>query len=384
MHSLPVELGKIYNCGTSSLAVTAGCKNTMLSTKPVVTRKTVLLPLIGLLAFFLYIYLFKVDILEIIATAQRVDPTLYAIAVLVGLAEVFFYAVSWRALINFLSVKISVVKSYLYVWYGIFVDIIIPAESISGEVCRVYLVAREQNGTSGKVIASLITHRLLGMGINIVVLTIGIGLLLGGSNVNPLIFNLILLFTVAVAAILLLLILLSFKENLSLKVINALLRLGDFLTRGKWKVFNRIKEEAYESARMFHASMQQYRRKPQPLATSLFFLALNWTCSLSIPYMVFLSLGFPVSWSVILITSAIVVAVKSIPIGVPFEVGLPEITMTTLYVGLGVPAGISATATILSRIITLWLRFFIGFLAQQWLELKPMLTPSRSAVAEKA
>jgi uncharacterized membrane protein YbhN (UPF0104 family) len=69
------------------------------------------------------------------------------------------------------------------------------------------------------------------------------------------------------------------------------------------------------------------------------------------------------------------VAVKSIPIGIPFEVGLPEITMTTLYVGLGVPATISATATILSRLITLWLRFFIGFGAQQWLELKHRLTP---------
>ena len=167
-------------------------------------------------------------------------------------------------------------------------------------------------------------------------------------------------------------------------MINALIRLGDFLTRGKWKLFNKLKEEAYRSAKMFHDSMQEYRRKPQALAVSLFFLVLNWTCSLSIPYIVFLSLGFPVSWSVILITSAIVAAVKSIPIGVPFEVGLPEITMTTLYVGLGVPAEISATATILSRIITLWLRFFIGFLAQQWLELKPILTPSNSAVAEKA
>jgi uncharacterized protein (TIRG00374 family) len=356
----------------------------MVSTKPKVTRKTVLLPIIGLVAFFLYIYLFKVDIPAIIATAQRADPTLYVAAILVSLVEVFFYAISWRALLNFLSVKISVVKSYLYVWYGIFIDIIIPAESISGEVCRIYLVAREQDGTSGKVMASLITHRLLGMGINIAVLIIGIGLLFGGSHVDPLIFNLILFFTVAITAILLLLILLSSKENLSLKVINALIRLGDFLTRGKWKLFNKLKEEAYRSAKMFHDSMQEYRRKPQALAVSLFFLVLNWACSLSIPYIVFLSLGFPVSWSVILITSAIVAAVKSIPIGVPFEVGLPEITMTTLYVGLGVPAEISATATILSRIITLWLRFFIGFLAQQWLELKPILTPSNSAVAEKA
>jgi uncharacterized membrane protein YbhN (UPF0104 family) len=70
-----------------------------------------------------------------------------------------------------------------------------------------------------------------------------------------------------------------------------------------------------------------------------------------------------------------VVAVKSIPVGVPFEVGLPEITMTTLYtslLGIGA-AGICATATILSRIITLWLRFGIGFASQQWVELKTVL-----------
>jgi uncharacterized protein (TIRG00374 family) len=367
-------------------AFIARCKNTMVSIKPKVTRKIVLLPIIGLVAFFLYIYLFKVDIPAIIATAQRADPVLYVAAILLGLVEVFFYAISWRALINFLSVKISVIKSYLYVWYGIFMDIIIPAESISGEVSRVYLVMREQSGTSGKVIASLVTHRLLGMGINIAVLIIGISLLFGEPHVDPLIFNLILFFTVAIAAILLLLILLSFKEKLSLKVINALIRLGDFLTRRKWKLFNKFREEAYRSTKMFHDSMQEYRRKPKALAVSLFFLVLNWTCSLSIPYIVFLSLGYHISWSIVLITSAIVVAVKSIPIGVPFEVGLPEITMTTLYTSLlGIQAaGICATATILTRIITLWLRFFIGFLAQQWLELKPILTPSNSAVAEKA
>jgi uncharacterized membrane protein YbhN (UPF0104 family) len=66
---------------------------------------------------------------------------------------------------------------------------------------------------------------------------------------------------------------------------------------------------------------------------------------------------------------------------VPFEVGLPEITMTTLYtVGFGVPPGIAATATILSRLITLWFRFFIGFLAQQWLALKPMLAKNNKIV----
>ncbi|MCW4045762.1 MAG: flippase-like domain-containing protein [Candidatus Bathyarchaeota archaeon] len=355
----------------------------MATAKPKVTRKTVLLPIIGLVAFFLYIYLFNVDIQGVIATAQRADPLLYSSAILISLAEVFFHAVSWRTLLNALQVKISVIKSYLFTWYGLFMDIIVPAESVSGELCRVYLVTREQGGTSGKVLASLVLHRLLGMGINVAALMIGIGLLLGEAQINPVIFNIILFFTVAIAAILLLFIVFSFKENLSLKVINALIRIGDFITRGKWKLFNKLKEEAFNSAKMFHDSMQEYRRKPRAVAASLVLLAVNWTCSLSIPYLVFLSLGFPVSWSVILITSSIIVAVKSVPIGVPFEVGLPEITMTTLYVGLGAPADISATATILSRIITLWLRFFIGFIAQQWIELKPIVTSSNTTKTEK-
>ena len=355
----------------------------MISTKPKVTRKTILLPIIGLVAFFLYIYLFRVDIPAIIATAQRTDLTLFFAAILISLAEVFFYAVSWRTLINFLSVKISVIKSYLYIWYGIFMDIIIPAESISGEVSRIYLVTKEQSGTSGKVVASLITQRLLGMSINVVVLLLGVGLLFSESQVSGIIFNLIVFFAVAITSILLLLIFLCFNENWSLKILNGLMRVGDFLSRGKWKLA-KMKEEAYKAVKMFHDSMKEYGRNPRALSVSFFFLALNWISSMSIPYLVFLSLRFPVSWSVVLITSAIVVAVKSIPIGVPFEVGLPEITMTTLYVGLGVPGDISATVTILSRIITLWLRFFIGFLAQQWLELKPILTPPKSAVAEKA
>jgi uncharacterized protein (TIRG00374 family) len=119
--------------------------------------------------------------------------------------------------------------------------------------------------------------------------------------------------------------------------------------------------------------MKEYRNAPKALANALFYLILSWIFSLSIPYLVFQSLGHPVSWSIILITSAIVLAVKSIPIGIPFEVGLPEAAMTTLYISMGVPAALSATATILTRIITLWFRFFIGFAAQQWIELKPAI-----------
>ncbi len=358
----------------------------MESPKSKITRTTMLFPLIGLIAFFAYIYLFQVDIATIIATAQRIDMPPYALAMAFSLVEVFCFSVSWRVLVNFLMIKLSVLKSYLFVWYGIFVDTIVPAESVSGEALRVYLIAREQgDATTGRVVASLVMHRLLGMSINVAVLIAGMGLLFTETEINPLIFNLILFLAAGITFTLLLIMLFSFKEGWTLKVIDWLARLGKFLSRGRWQgQLTKIKEDACKIAKSFHDSMKEFKHSPQALVFSLFYLILAWIFSLSIPYLVLISLGRPVSWSVILITSSIVLAVKSIPLGIPFEVGIPEITMTTLYTSLGVPAEISATATILTRLITLWLRFFIGFIAQQWLELRPVLAPVDNALMEKA
>jgi uncharacterized protein (TIRG00374 family) len=350
--------------------------------KPKLSLKTLLSPLVGLAAFFLYIYLFQVDILGIIATLQQADPFPFILAAVLSLVEVLFFSVSWRVLVNFLMIKLSVVRAYLFVWYGIFVDILVPAESVSGEALRVYLITKEQGeSTTGRVVASLVTHRLLGMTMNVGVLILGMVFLFNETMIDPLIFNLILFVCFGIALTLLLIMLFSFKEQWSLKLIDWLVRAGKFISRGRWKgQLNKIKEDACEIARSFHGSMKEFKHNPKALGFSLFYLGITWILSLSIPYLVFISLRYPVSWGVILITSAIVLAVKSIPLGVPFEVGLPEITMTTVYISLLGPeaAGISATATILTRLLTLWLRFFVGFIAQQWLELKPVLTPTSS------
>jgi uncharacterized protein (TIRG00374 family) len=101
---------------------------------------------------------------------------------------------------------------------------------------------------------------------------------------------------------------------------------------------------------------------------------LHWFSNLAIPYLVFLSLGYPVSWAVIFVIFSIVVVVQSIPIGM---IGAPEITMMTMFYAMDVPDGISATAIILTRLITLWLRVGVGFAAQQWVELKPVSTTPR-------
>jgi uncharacterized protein (TIRG00374 family) len=345
-----------------------------------ITWKTVLLPAIGIAAFFIYIYMFQVDIAGIITTLQTVNPVLYALAAALSVLEILFFSISWRVLANFLCIKLSVLRSYLFVWYSIFVDTIVPAESVSGELLRVYLVTKEQgNEKCGPAMASLVTHRFLGMGMNVAVLLIGIVLLVTGSQtqLSSLIFNSILLVAIGISATLIALIVLSFKEKWTAKLVNWAIKAGKFVSMGHWNL-TQLKESAHQITQGFHVSMKEFKNKPKPVLVSLFYLIVTWIFSLGIQYLVFLSLGVPVSWSMITITAAIVLAVKSIPVGVPFEVGIPEATMTTLYMAFSIDPAIAATATILSRLLTLWLRFFIGFAAQQWLTLKPLVGSNSS------
>ncbi|HYA77770.1 MAG TPA: lysylphosphatidylglycerol synthase transmembrane domain-containing protein [Verrucomicrobiae bacterium] len=341
--------------------------------RPKLTWKMAVFPILGLAGFFLYIYLFKVDIIGIFATAKKANPLLYSVAVVCGLSQVLFFTASWKVLTNHLSIKMTLVRAYLYVWYGMYVDTIVPAQSISGEVTRTYLLTRDRCGPFGKIVASLYAHRFIGTTINAAALIAGLVLLTFGGNVNPLVFNLIILVAGAIVAILFLMALLSIKPEWTLKGINWLTRFTQKISRGRIKM-EKLKEEAVEITTHFHDSMKEFRHSPKAITFSLFYLLVSWFFSLIIPYLVFMSLGHPVSISVIIVTAAIFLAVKSIPVGIPFEVGLPEAVMTTLYISMGVQGAIAATATILTRIITLWLFFVIGFGAQQWLELKPALT----------
>ena len=342
--------------------------------------KTAVFPLIGIAAFLLYIYLFQVDIIGIFNTLKTIDPLPYSIAAFFSFVEIFFFTISWRVLLNVLQIRLSVLRSYLFVWYGIFVDTLVPAESVSGELLRAYLITKEQgNEKCGPTMASLVTHRLLGMSMNVAILILGIVLLIIGEiKLSSLVFNVILLVTIAITATLLGLITLSFKEKWTMKLIDWAINATKFISRGKWELHN-LKENAISISKSFHESMKEFRNKPKALIISLFYLTITWCFSLGLQYLVLFSLGVPISWSMITITAAIVLAVKSIPVGIPFEVGLPEATMTTLYVAFAIPAAIAATATILSRLLTLWLRFLTGFIAQQWLTLRPILNSTQQA-----
>lgn len=372
-------MDKIYNMSHGFLESSSEPTD-LTAPRYTVTWKTLFLPILGLVVFFAYLYVFQVDILEIIGIIQKANLYFYALATIATLLDALFFTLAWHSLLDFLSVRIHRSKLFLFVWVGVFVDTLIPAESVSGEISKIYLVNREHDGSAGKATASIVVQRLIGMSINIATLVVGAVLLFAESQLYGTLLILIMFLVALTFLFLMLILLLCVKENWTMRIVESVIRFAEWVTRGRWKP-SKFREEVMKAAIAFHSAIREYAHAPKTLFTSVSFSVISWSLTLVVFYLTFLSIGYPqISWSAILVISSIFVAVKSIPMGVPFEVGLPEIALTTLLSFFGVPWRIGATATILMRLLTLWLRFSIGFGAQQWIGFKAIRTSKEARV----
>jgi len=84
-------------------------------------KKRYLLIVVGLAAFFVYLYFF-VPFGQLIETVQRLNPFYFLLAFFALLASVVFYSLVWQRLLGLLSVKTSFLKVVQFVCVENFVD----------------------------------------------------------------------------------------------------------------------------------------------------------------------------------------------------------------------------------------------------------------------
>jgi len=322
-----------------------------------------------------------------IATIQSVNPFYYSLAITAFLLDILFYALTWHYLLLPLSVKTSFKKTFLLVWVGAFVDILVPAESVTGDVSKAYLMSKETNENTGRVAASVVSHRILSS-----VVTLG-SLIIGSLSfvfvlkheIPVFILNLILLVSFGTVITLAFLFLLCFKEHMTRKITDSLLRLIAFISRGRWRLTT-LTSEVQRALKAFHQAIDILGAHPTSLVPPVIFSIISWLFSLLISLLIFLSLptyqfSFNIIVTVVTVYS-ISCAIQAIPAGIPAEVGIVEPIMISLYALLGVPVDIAGAATILTRILTVWLRLFIGFAATQWVGIKTLAGSSSSVPME--
>ncbi len=339
--------------------------------------RTIPLLLVGILVFILYLALF-VNIPQMIGVIQRANMLIYSLAVLTLILENLFFTLTWQYLLLPLAVKVPFKRTFMYMWIGVFVDLLIPAEAVSGEIARAYLMSKEPDVNPGKVVASLVSQRMLSIIATTATLFIGfLALLAFNYSVSGWMLQILIIVTVVSAVFFGLLVTVCVKESWTERLVYAVMRLAERVSRGRFKL-ERFQTRVIDALRAFYGSLRTFGSRPSTLLLPVFFFVLGWLSSILIVFLVFVSIGYlepniTILFLKVTIVYTLVVLIKAIPIGVPAEVGLPDILMTTFFGLFGIPLDVSAAATVLTRILTVWLRFFIGFAAVQWLGVKSLM-----------
>jgi hypothetical protein len=331
----------------------------------------------GLFLFLLYLYFF-VPFGGFLADIQKANLFYYSLAFGAMLLSAVFYSIAWQRLLHILSVKSSFLKAFQIVWVGGFVDLLVPAESISGDISRVYLMSKESSEDAGKVAASVIAHRVLSTTITLGGLIISSIYFAVMYKPPMLIVEFVSLIGIGTLVTLALIFYFSRKRQATTKIADWLVGSLARLSRGRWK-FERLKHTAEKLLKAFHDGIDTLIAQKSRLILPVSLSILAWALDLLISVLVFKALDAFRSFSLIAIVYSISVTIQAIPIGVPGEIGVLDIVMTSLYGLLGVDITTAAVATILIRIITLWLRLLIGGLTVQWLGIKGFKPPSTAA-----
>lgn len=330
--------------------------------------------MVGLLVFILYLNFFVPfgGSEGFLATIQKANPFYYSLAFIALLLSVAFYSLTWHNLLKLLSVKTSFMKAFQFIWIGTFVDILVPAESLSGDASRIYLMSKESGENPGKVVASVVGHRILSG-----VVTVG-GLVISSvyyvlKYPPSLLFMAFIGIVVAISIVSLsLLFYLSTHRQTTERIVNWVVKLLSRLSRGRWRL-DHLKSSAEKMLTAFHVGIVALGERPKGLVMPAFLAIMAWFFDVLIAVLAFYSLGslgVQISLSKIVIVYSIMIGIQTIPIGIPEGMGLPEISMTALYTWFGVLPAMSAAATILIRVLTLGVKLLIGFIAVQWLGIK--------------
>jgi len=345
-----------------------------------VTKRTAALILAaGLFIFLLYLYFF-VPFEEFLTTIRQANLLYYLLAIGCLFITMSFYSLTWKSLLHIVSVNVPFRRALQYVWVGTFVDILVPAESVSGDISRVYLVSKDSNENAGRVVASVVGHRLLSGFVlfgGFLISSIYFILAVGPSMLVKVVIAVILACSIVFQGLLLFL---CIRRDVTEKLVNWLVNLLCRLSRGRWH-FDRLKNTAEKMLTSFHDGIAALGQQPRKLVLPVLFSVAAWFFDLFIVVLVFWSLGsfgVAVPLSLILVVYSIGSGLQVIPVGVPAEIGFFEIILTSIYAFFGVPIALGAVATLLTRFITLWLKLLVGGVCVQWvgIEVLKKKTPS--------
>jgi len=342
--------------------------------KPLFSRRILVFVLIGLLVLVLYVYYF-VRTTNVADTIARTNLLLYASAFVAFLTTVFFSSLAWQSLLRNLNVRAKIRRVLLLMWAGLFLDVVVPEPGFSGDLSKAYMLAKTYGEDPGRIVASVVSQKIISIVITVVSLFLGLVLLASYYTLSSLVLVFIAVVMFLSIFVLILVSYVSANPEATRRMLNWLIRAIDFFRRGHWESAD-FRHRAEETLSKFHEGFRTLSSNPRALVRPVALCFISWGFDVSVVFLTFMALGFHARVDQVLIVYALTGSLAAV--GVSF-VGVTEIIMSGSYALLGIPFTFSLSATLLTRVITLWFKLVVSYFAFQWAGVELLLGRKPSA-----
>jgi len=311
-------------------------------------KRVIILLIIGILLILVIYNLFK-SLKESFQIILSVNIPIYILAIIISVSAFHMYIISWIFLLRALNIKIKLKDVLSLVWTSYFFDAMVPTASVSGEAVRAYLTAKKHDVKWGDAISSVVAHRTIAiMSFTIMTAISFIPLCL----MYQLSIGILILAGVAVSLSLIGLIALLYF-SLKPEAINAFMRgilkiTGKISKRGAEKI-EKSEQKIIKTVYEFSNAMKLLINHKQIMFLTFLTSVLWWLGNAFTGYIIFLSLGYKISFILILFVFTLTILVRMIPVFIPGSMGIFEAATIALWSAVGVSPSVAAAVALLNR-----------------------------------
>lgn len=319
-------------------------------------RRGLLLTSLGLVIFVAY--LAYSNPFSVLMEVGRFDPWVFALAVLVNYAGLFFFSASWHLLLRVLGVGVGIWDSVQAMFVSLFVVWLVPIP-VGTEIIRAYIVKDEENSDLGKAIASVVVHKAyynIAFGFLIALAALMVTVFGGGS------------FPVRAELVLLVIVFAAGSSLVYGLFLNPSLLMAIYCRSPGWvrrNVFDRMVDSRRREGGFpaviegIGSAVSSLMARPLNNFASMLMVAFHWSTGALTAYLVALSLGAPIDFWVIVLIYALIEFIQQLNVFIPSGLGIIDASLTGAFVLLGVPLSLASAISLLTRLATYWFELIL-------------------------
>ncbi len=305
----------------------------------------------GLLVLFAF--LFYVGIGSVERILLSVNPLVIIVMVGLQLLSFVFYASAWYFLILATGYGMRFFTCQEITLASIFAVYTMPS-GIFLEAARCIFGSKETGMKLGESTATVVLHRALYIvGFLACTAFASIALVSLGLMNRIILAELAAIPIITIIGLMALLVL-SFDPRRIGPLLNRLLKLVQPVVRLVQREAN-VEGKADQFLDEYNSAFRKIIFSRRRMIMSFAASVGDWGCSVTILWIVLVSMGAHTSLWVVMITMAFGKMIQMTPIAIPGMIGVYEAAITTVLALFAVPVPIAASAALLSRIVTVWL-----------------------------